>query len=168
MKSDMAALFRRITLGVYVIGVAGRSARDAFTAASVSQASYQPLTLSLAINPKHASYPLLQESGAFAVNVLGENQIELARHFGTAPPTGTDKMQGHAWRRGQLGAPLLESALAWFECRVVGEMPAGDHHLVLGRVVGGELRHPTVEPLHYARTGNLDGSEQLYPDQFSG
>jgi flavin reductase (DIM6/NTAB) family NADH-FMN oxidoreductase RutF len=166
MSEDIAALFRRLTLGVYVVGVAEGSERDAFTAAAIAQASYKPLVLSVAINPEHASYPLLRAGGTFTVSVLARNQMELARHFGTQTRHAVDKLQGVAWRPGRRGAPILEAALAYFDCVVVTEMPAGDHRIVLGRVVAGALLDPGAEPLVYADTNDLDGSAALYPDHF--
>jgi flavin reductase (DIM6/NTAB) family NADH-FMN oxidoreductase RutF len=168
MTTNVAAVFRRLTLGVYVAGVAQGCERDAFTAAAIAQASYEPLMLSMAINPQHASYPLLLGGETFAVSVLGKHQIELARHFGTQTGDHVDKLQGVAWRPGCRGAPILEIALAYFDCIVTADMPAGDHRIVLGRVVAGALRDPEAVPLLYAQTKDLDGSAALYPDQFPG
>ena len=51
----LAALFRRLTLGVYVVGVAHDGQRDAFTAAWLMQVSFEPLLLALSVNPANAS-----------------------------------------------------------------------------------------------------------------
>jgi hypothetical protein len=45
-------------------------------------------------------------------------------------------------------------------------MPAGDHELALGRVIGGAVINDTAEPMTYAETGDLDGSSELYPPSF--
>jgi flavin reductase (DIM6/NTAB) family NADH-FMN oxidoreductase RutF len=168
MNPDIVALFRRLTLGVYVIGVADGSKRDAFTASSVMQASYRPLLLSIAVNPEHASYPLLHAARTFAVSVLGRDQMERARRFGTSSLSeqGADKMKGVRWRIGRLGAPILEAALGFFDCAVEAEMPAGDHRIVLGRVIDGAVLDPGGAPLAYAETHNLDNSAALYPEVF--
>ena len=55
MSGSIAALFRRLTQGVYVVGVASGETRDAFTAAWVMQVSYDPLLLALSINANHSS-----------------------------------------------------------------------------------------------------------------
>jgi flavin reductase (DIM6/NTAB) family NADH-FMN oxidoreductase RutF len=166
MNQDIIALFRQLTLGVYVIGVADGAKQDAFTASSVMQASYRPLLLSIAINPEHASYPLLHSGRSFAVSVLGREQMQQARRFGTASQHGVDKMTGARWRAGRLGAPILEAALGFFDCTVEAEMRAGDHRIVLGRVIDGALLVPNGIPLAYADTHNLDNSAALYPNSF--
>jgi flavin reductase (DIM6/NTAB) family NADH-FMN oxidoreductase RutF len=166
MNQAIVALFRQLTLGVYVIGVADRSKRDAFTASSVMQASYRPLLLSIAINPEHASYALLHSGRTFAISVLGRDQLQQARRFGTASLHEVDKMTGVRWRAGRFGAPILESALGFFDCTVEAEMPAGDHRIVLGRVIDGAVLVPGGIPLYYADTHNLDDSAALYPQSY--
>jgi flavin reductase (DIM6/NTAB) family NADH-FMN oxidoreductase RutF len=156
-----AALFRRLTLGVYVVGVARGADRDAFTAAWLTQVSFDPLLIVVSVNPSNASYELL-EGGGFAVSVLGQSQLDLARRFGTRSGRDGDKLAGVAWRLGRSGAPILEDALAYFDCELAGRMAAGDHELVLGRVIDGRILDPAARPLTYAETGDMDGSSGLY------
>jgi len=164
MSSSIAALFQRLTQGVYVVGVAHGEARNAFTAAWVMQVSLDPLLLTLSINPQHSSYRLLKEARAFSINVLKKCQLDLAEHYGR--PARADKLAGTEWATGRLGLPLLREALAWFECRVLHEYPAGDHVLVLGKVIGGKLLDPEAEPMSYRQTGEMDGAAALFPDVF--
>lgn len=163
--SDIRALFRRLSAGVYVVGVTDGEQHDAFTAAWIMQVSFDPLVLALSINPHHASYPLLKSSGAFAVSVLKRGHLELARHFGTQSGRDVDKLAGMRWHPSRAGAPILDEALAYFGCEVTGSLPAGDHELVLGRVVDGRIVEPDVEPMTYAETGDMDGSSALYPER---
>jgi flavin reductase (DIM6/NTAB) family NADH-FMN oxidoreductase RutF len=162
--ADVADLFRRLSAGVYVVGVADGERRNAFTAAWLMQVSFDPLLLALSVNPGHASYPLLVGAGGFAVSVLSRDQVHLATHFGTRSGRETDKLAGIAWRPGRTGAPILTEAVAWLECRLTERIPAGDHEIVIGRPVAGEILHPNAIPLLYAQTGDLDGSRELYPD----
>ena len=159
-------LFRRLTTGVYVVGVAHEGRHNAFTAAWVTQVSFEPLLVALAINPANLSYSLLEQSGAFVLNILRRDQLDLARHFGTQSGSDLDKLAGQPWRPGTLGAPILQNAAAYLECRVTGETTAGDHELVLGRAIGGEVIDDTAEVMVYAQTGDLDGSSELYPRSF--
>jgi flavin reductase (DIM6/NTAB) family NADH-FMN oxidoreductase RutF len=151
---------------VYIVGVAHHARRDAFTASAVMQASYNPLILALAINPEHASYALLCAGQTFAVSVLEQRQMHLARRFGTSMPEAADKMDRVAWRYGRRGAPILNDGLAFFECALHADIPAGDHRIVLGQVIDGALLSPAGVPLSYAETRNLDHSAELYPASF--
>ena len=73
-----------------------------------------------------------QVLGHFCANVLTTRQRELARVFGTA---GADKFAGVAWSPSASGAPILAGVLTWVACKVEAVHEAGDHHVVLGRVV---------------------------------
>lgn len=162
MSGSIAALFQRLTQGVYVVGVAHGQARNAFTAAWVMQVSYDPLLLALSINPNHSSYLLLKEGRSFSVNVLKKGQLDLADHYGRSAQV--DKLALTDWTTDRIGPPLLREALAWFECLVVSEHPAGDHVLVLGRVTNGKLLDSEAEPMCYRDTGAMDGASSLYPE----
>ena len=163
--NQIEALFRRLSLGVYVIGVAHDERRDAFTAAWVMQASFDPLLLALSVNPQNASYSLLRDSDAFAVSVLKRGQLELARRFGTRSGREQDKLAGVRWRPGRSGAPVLDDALAYFDCTLTESLRTGDHELVVGRVIEGRVLDPDAVPMTYAETGDMDGSSALYPSQ---
>lgn len=165
-QDSVIALFRRLTLGVYVIGVSDGDRRDAFTAAWLMQASFDPLLLAISMNPGNASYELLHATGWFTVNVLKQGQLDLARHLGTRSGRNEDKLARIRARPGRAGAPILEDALAYFECEIEGRTRAGDHELVLGRVADGGILDPQGTPMAYAETGDMDGSSALYPAEF--
>lgn len=163
MEGTIAALFRRLTYGVHVVGVADGKSHDAFTAAWVMQTSFDPLLLALSINPGNASYALLHAGGGFTVNVLQREQQDLAARFGTRSGRDEDKLAGIRWHPGRTGAPILDESLAYFDCELTGSMQAGDHELVVGRVTDGRILVPGAQPLSYADTGDMDGSSALYP-----
>jgi flavin reductase (DIM6/NTAB) family NADH-FMN oxidoreductase RutF len=162
--TDVADLFRRVTTGVYVIGVAEGERRNAFTAAWLTQVSFDPLLLALSVNPEHASYPLLLGGGGFVVNVLRRDQLRLAEAFGTRSGRDQDKLAGIPWHPAPSGAPILTGALAWIDCRLHDRFRAGDHEIILARPVAGELVAPEAAPLLYHDTGEIDGSRELYSD----
>ena len=164
MKKDLASLFRQLTHGVYVVGVTHNNKDNAFTAAWVMQVSFQPLLLALSVHPGHSSYAMLTQGGAFSVNVLPGNRKDLAQRFGQ--PATVNKLADIKWRRGKTGAPILDDAMAYFDCEFSHAFPAGDHMLVIGRVVDGAILGADALPMSYRDTGDMDGSSRLYPDDF--
>jgi flavin reductase (DIM6/NTAB) family NADH-FMN oxidoreductase RutF len=162
MSGSVAALFQRLTQGVYVVGVTHGGVRDAFTAAWVMQVSYDPLLLALSINPNHSSYLLLKKGRSFSVNVLKKGQLDLADHYGRS--ARVDKLALTDWTTDRIGLPFLREGLAWFGCQVVSERPAGDHVLVLGKVIDGKLLDSEAEPMCYRETGTMDGASALYSE----
>jgi flavin reductase (DIM6/NTAB) family NADH-FMN oxidoreductase RutF len=166
MAERMVELFRYLTSGVYVIGVSHGDRRNAFTASSIVHVSFNPLLVAVSINPGHASYPILSSGGVFGISVLGAEQQKLAEHFGTQSGRTVDKLSSTPWRAGRTGAPLLRDALAYFDCQLLTDVAAGDHRLVVGRVVDGAVLIPDGQPLLYAATGNLDKSADLFAKEF--
>lgn len=164
MSTSMASLFKTLTQGVYVIGVADQSNANAFTAAWVMQTSFQPMMLALSINPNHSSWALLQSGAGFSVNVLSDQQLDLAAHF--AKPASTNKLASVSWHPSQLGYPILDSASAWFECQYLDHLISGDHILVSARICDGKLVDSKAQPLSYRQTLDLDQSASLYPNHF--
>jgi 3-hydroxy-9,10-secoandrosta-1,3,5(10)-triene-9,17-dione monooxygenase reductase component len=84
--------------------------------------------------PAHSStsWPQVEAAASgFAVSVLGEDDEEICRRFARS---GGDKFAGLAWRPSPRGAPVLETALAWFDCELVSRHDAGDHWCVLAHV----------------------------------
>lgn len=167
MSAAIASLFHQLTAGVYVIGVGDGERRNAFTASSVMQVSFTPLLVAISIGAEHESYALLRAGRDFTINVLGEHQQNLAAHFGTQSAKSVDKLASTPWRPAKTGAPLLNDALAHFDCQVVDDIEAGDHRLIIGRVLDGAVIRSDEAPLAYSQTGNLDDSEKLYPDTFA-
>jgi flavin reductase (DIM6/NTAB) family NADH-FMN oxidoreductase RutF len=165
MTREVAEFMQTISTGVYVIGVSDGDRANAFTASSVMPVSFNPVMVVIAVGIDHASRPLLRSGKGFTINVLKRDQIELARHFGTVSGHDVDKLADIRRRPGLTGAPILLEALAYIECERLDIVPAGDHELVLGAVVGGDRLADDAAPLLYRDTHNLDGARELYPSR---
>jgi flavin reductase (DIM6/NTAB) family NADH-FMN oxidoreductase RutF len=100
------------------------------------------------------------------VNVLKQGQLEVARRFGTRSGREYDKLAGVSWHPARSGAPVLDDALAYFDCDLTAWHPAGDHDLMLGRVVDGRVIDPSGVPMTYRETADMDRSSELYPQRF--
>lgn len=166
MSSQPLDVFRQLTNGVYVIGVAHGERRNGFTAAWLTQVSFAPLLVALSVNPAHASYPILTASKAFAISILAADRLDLARHFGTQSGREIDKLATQPWSPSPGGFPVLSEAIGHLDCTVTAQHVAGDHILVVAAVVGGGLIRAQTPPLEYRATGDLDGSSALYPPTF--
>jgi len=158
MIENIDELFKHLTHGVYVIGVRDGERQNAFTAAWVMQVSFNPPLLAISINPEHYSYQLLKCGKICTVNVLAQQQMVVAEHFGRS---GKDKMAGFQWQQDHTGAPILSASLAYFDCQVSHFADAGDHVIAVCEVLSAALLNQG-KPLLYNQTGNLDGSSELY------
>jgi flavin reductase (DIM6/NTAB) family NADH-FMN oxidoreductase RutF len=159
MIENANALFNKISHGVYVIGVANGKEQNAFTAAWVMQVSFAPPMLAFSINPEHYSYTLLKAGGVCTVNILGQDQMPIAAHFGQ--PGVKEKMTTYRWQAGKTAAPVLSDCLVYFDCKLSHFCNAGDHKIAVCDVIDGKELN-SGWPLLYWQTGNLDRSSELY------
>jgi flavin reductase (DIM6/NTAB) family NADH-FMN oxidoreductase RutF len=133
--ADFRGAMRQLTGGVSVI-TAGRG-RDisGMTVTSVSSLSVDPPTLIVSINRGASSWPLLQRYGAFGVNILTSDQIDIAERFaGKGGLTGAERFAGAEWTTRASGVPLLVGALAAVDCEVEEIIERHSHAIVIGRV----------------------------------
>jgi flavin reductase (DIM6/NTAB) family NADH-FMN oxidoreductase RutF len=133
---DTGAL--RDVMGRFATGVTVVTAMDGahpvgFTCQSFVSLSLDPPLVALAPAKTSTSWPRIRRAGSFCVNVLADSQAAMCRAFSRS---GGDKFAGIDWRPGVTGAPVLRSSLAWVECRLEAIHDAGDHELVVGRVLG--------------------------------
>ena len=123
------------------------------TANWIAQAGFEPPMVMLAVEADSNSLRVIQASGVLAVNVLASGQRELAGQLGRATVKRPDKLVGVATHPGPVtGVPLLDAALGWLECRVVGALPAGDHVVIVAEVVEAGLQ-AEGQPLTMAEAG---------------
>ena len=133
--------------GVTVVTAAEDGAPVGFTCQSFVALSLDPPLVALAPARSSTSWPRIRKAGRFSVNVLGEEQEEVCRVFARS---GVDKFDGVEWGWGPVGAPRLAGCLAWVDCELEVAHAAGDHELVVGRVV--DLRIGTGRPLLFYRS----------------
>jgi flavin reductase (DIM6/NTAB) family NADH-FMN oxidoreductase RutF len=126
--------------------------QHAIVAAWVIQASFAPPMVVVAAESESRCLPMIRDAKAFAVNVLGAEQRDLASRLGHGDTTAP-KLSGVPTKPAPVtGAPVILSGLGWLECRLVATMPAGDHTLVLGEVVEAGVEREG-SPLTLAETG---------------
>jgi flavin reductase (DIM6/NTAB) family NADH-FMN oxidoreductase RutF len=157
----------RRAFGAFATGVTIVTTRDGggapvgFTANSFASVSLDPPLLLVCLASTASSYPAFRETEGFAVNILSAAQRGLSTAFATR---GVDKFAGVDWTGRTTGAPVLDGAVAWFDCRMHEIVPAGDHVILIGRVV--DFAANDSAPLGYCRgayvTFGLDG-EALSP-----
>jgi flavin reductase (DIM6/NTAB) family NADH-FMN oxidoreductase RutF len=110
---------------------------------SLTSVSLEPPLISFCPSRRSLTWARMRRTQRFGVNVLARRHEGFARH---ASRRGADRFAGVDWEPGPGGAPLLTDALAALECDTVAEHPAGDHWIVVGRVVNLRIS-PVDDPL---------------------
>lgn len=111
-----------------------------FIASWITQVSFVPPLVMVAINPLHYTYDLIARSNVFAINLLRTDQAGLVDWFGKRSGKSVDKLSVEVYELGKTGVPLLKDCLASIECTVMWMKEAGDHVIVVGRIVNAEAK----------------------------
>ena len=146
---ELRSLMRAVPQPVSVVTVDAGGQKAGLTVVSLVSLSLEPPLVGVAVGRQAALHELLREAGAFAVSILATGQEAVAQHFARGVPP-IILWQGLETRTGELGAPLLEGALGWIECRLASEHPTGDHTFFVGDVVSA-ARGPGTEALVHHR-----------------
>ena len=109
----------------------------------MTKTSFKPPMVAVGIKQDSHPYGVVKAAGAFAINALGADQRDIAQtFFGTVKPEG-DHLGPVTFKAGTTGAPVIKESPAYWECRVVGVLEQGDHHVFLGEVVEAGVNNET-------------------------
>jgi flavin reductase (DIM6/NTAB) family NADH-FMN oxidoreductase RutF len=126
---------KTVPTGISVITVKSEDKINGMTAAWVTQVSFKPAMIAVSIAPQRYTHDLIKKSGFFCVNALPATAMDIAKHFGFKSGRKTDKFKDMPYTHALKGSPVIESAYAYIECKVVHIYEAGDHSLFIGSVV---------------------------------
>jgi len=140
---------RMIPYGLYVLTAADTSGARvaAATVNWVTQVAFEPPLVVVGVKVDSHAHPLIKETKAFALNVLGKGQQAMAFTFFKPAEVSGDTVSGQPFRRGTTGAPILSNTAAFVECVLETTVEQGDHSIFVGRVVeAGVAKAPDGRP----------------------
>ncbi|MDH4549901.1 flavin reductase [Pseudomonas sp. BN607] len=135
-RPDDAKWFRQV-LGQYPTGVCVVTAQQAggkptgMAVGSFTSVSLNPPLVAFLPDKSSSSWPRIEESGKFCVNILAAEQEPVCRRFAAKTE---DKFEGLEYRLSANGSPIIEQCVAWIDCDIDCVHEAGDHYIVIGRV----------------------------------
>ncbi|MBI5809961.1 MAG: flavin reductase [Deltaproteobacteria bacterium] len=135
VKPEISSAEKKIIHGVFVITTSLKGRVNGMTAAWVGRASFNPPLITASIGKTRFSHDMIKESGVFAINVLGPDNIAAGKRFGLKSGRKTDKFVGVEYETKATGSPILKECIAWMDCKVVSCVDAGDHTLFIGEVL---------------------------------
>jgi len=148
---------RMIPYGLYVL--TSRNEAGEIAAATVNwvtQSAFQPPLVVVGVKADSRPHARIKQSGHFALNVLGKAQQGLAFAFFTPAEADGHTINGEAFHTMTTGSPILESAIAHVECRLVHTYEQADHSVFVGEVVDAGVRDTPA--------GRPDGATLTLPD----
>ena len=144
MKEEWIQALGTMTYGIYVLTSAYREEINGMIASWVSQISYDPLLMMVAVHTHRYSHRLIEKSESFALHTLAREQKNLLKRFKGADARA--KFNSMKWKPGVTGSPVLTDCIAYFEAEVVDRVRPGNHTLFIAEVVDARA-YSQVQPL---------------------
>lgn len=146
----------RIVGSLCIVTTEQEDVKSGMLASWVSQATFNPPGLTVAVAKDRAVESLLHSGNSFVLNILQEGEdTKLKKHFLKPFAPGEDRFAGLETEEAENGSPILQDALAYLECRVDGRMECGDHWLVYAIAQQGQvLENNGVTAVHHRKTGS--------------
>lgn len=152
-QKQMAAALGRVPSGLFILTARHAQSETGMLVSWVQQCSFEPPLLSIALQSKRDIVSWLKDGASFTLNILDATQTDMIAHFGKGFATGQPAFEGLDIERFEAGNVVLSEALAYLDCLVHGRFAAGDHDLVLGRVVAGRVLGEGSPMVHVRKSG---------------
>jgi flavin reductase (DIM6/NTAB) family NADH-FMN oxidoreductase RutF len=145
---------RAINYGLHVLTAQDGDELAAAGVNWVTQTSFEPPLVVVGLKTDNDTHRLVEATGAFAVNVLGADQLDVGKAFFRTSTVEGSTINGYEFEPGpETGSPLLVELPYWFECRVTDTVKGGDHTVFVGEVVSAGVRDESATPLLLRDTG---------------
>lgn len=142
----------RFTAAVHIVTTDGAAGRRGVTATSVASVSDDPATLLVCLNSSSPANRRFEANGCFAVNLLAATDEEMARAFsGEGRLDPDERFLMAEWGGLATGAPILDGALASFDCRLTDSRIVATHRVMIGEVAAIRLGDPGPALLYLGR-----------------
>jgi 3-hydroxy-9,10-secoandrosta-1,3,5(10)-triene-9,17-dione monooxygenase reductase component len=117
---------------------------------SFTSVSLEPPLVAFFPARSSTSWPKIEQAGSFCANILTDEQEHVSRALARQ---GDDKFEGLSWRASaRSGSPVLDGVAGWVDCDIDNVIEAGDHYIVVGRVLDLDSEAPD-RPLVFYRGG---------------
>jgi flavin reductase (DIM6/NTAB) family NADH-FMN oxidoreductase RutF len=134
--------------GLFVIGSRAGERRNLMTANLVTQVSFEPKLVSVSVEEDAITHQLIAEGGAFVVNVLDREDRAIVRKFTKPVDVEGSSANGFPFTDAPVtGCPVLETAVAYVDCRVWKTVEVGTSTLYIGEVVDAGFQKPEDTPI---------------------
>ena len=134
---DVEKTIRKIKNGVFVVTFNLDGKNYGITTAWVNRASFKPNVVMMSIGKNRKGYNELLDSEVFCVNILGNGDIETAKHFGNTDGKNLNDFDKTEYGEMPSGSVFLKNSVGVIECKLVKSVDLGDHVVLFGEVLDG-------------------------------
>ena len=129
---------KKLTTGIYLVTVKQGSEINGMVASWVSQVSFSPPLVMVAIKKERLSHSMIEKGKVFAVNVVGTQQKEMVSLF-KGKNTSEKRFSTTPFEERETGSPIIKDALAFLDCKLIARIIPGDHTIFIGEVLEGDV-----------------------------
>jgi flavin reductase (DIM6/NTAB) family NADH-FMN oxidoreductase RutF len=154
--SDKKRALRMFQYGLFIFTAKANGPHEKYAASAVtwvSQASFEPPLIMLALRKESWTNEAVRQSKRFVLNILSKNQKGIAGKFFKEITVAGNKINGYEFETGRTGAPILKDAAAFLECEVEERIEKGDHSVLIGKIIDAKVRDSGEEPILLRETG---------------
>jgi flavin reductase (DIM6/NTAB) family NADH-FMN oxidoreductase RutF len=152
----VAQAIGRVVGSLSIVTTQQEEVSGAMLASWVSQATFNPPGLTVAVAKERAIESLMHKNGKFVLNVLEQGKhLGLMKQFLKPFAPGEDRFVGVTTELAANGCAILTEGLAYLECTVESRMDCGDHWLIYAIVDSGKvLNNSGVTAIHHRKSGS--------------
>lgn len=159
-KEKLAQSLETLRSGIFVVTSVNEGELAGCTVVWISRVSFNPPLLAVTLSPSRHTYTTIEAARKFCINVLGEGSLDTARRFGFNTGPDSAKFSQVSYHLGESGLPVLDTAVAYFECRASQILDVGDHKLVIGEVLSSAVQTAEKPAVYVAESFYAEAQTQ--------
>jgi flavin reductase (DIM6/NTAB) family NADH-FMN oxidoreductase RutF len=152
-QRQLAAALGRLPSGLFILTARHGGAETGMLASWVQQCSFDPPHLTVAVKRGRELLAWLTPGAEFTLNILDDTQTDMIVHFGRGFALDEPAFTGLEVDRAGVAGPVLSESLAYLDCRVEARYVAGDHELLICRLIGGRMLGEGQPMVHIRKSG---------------
>jgi flavin reductase (DIM6/NTAB) family NADH-FMN oxidoreductase RutF len=153
-SGTLDAVLGRVPSGLFILTVGTGQRATGMLTSWVMQAGFEPPSITVAV--KHGRYVCdwITEGQPFVLNLIGEGQSQLLKHFSKGFEPGEPAFEGLEIETCARGVPILKVAVGHLECEPTGHVDSGDHRVFVAKAARGRMSHTDTKPwVHIRKSG---------------
>lgn len=151
-RDQIGAALGRIPSGCFILTAAVGGRATGVLVSWVQQAAFEPPSLTVCLKHGRPVMELIDASGRFLLNVIGQDWAAMFRHFGRGFTLDEDAFSGLRIEPTEFG-PMLRSSISQIGCRVGGRFEIGDHTLYAAEALAAQLVGEPKPYVHLRKSG---------------
>lgn len=153
-KEKIGPALGRLASGVFIVTADSGSQKDGMLATWISQISFTPPMIAVAVHPDRPISKDLKPGSKFVVNVLAKSNNDIFKNFAKPHQEGMDRFEGLELLTDFDGGPAFKNGISCLACEVQEIVEPGDHRVVLAKIVDGRILNKEAEPMvHFRKDG---------------